>query len=123
MIFVDANVLLEVIQKRTRTKECEYFLSNNENKAISILTLDLIMYFIERDKLPWEPIKRFLESFSWLPITDADAQWAFANFQGNDFEDGLQIACAKREGCSSIVTLDVALSEKYNQVIPIKLIH
>ena len=123
MIFVDANVLLEVIQKRTRTKECEKILGNDKSKAISILTLDLIMYFIERDKLLWEPVKDFLESFSWLPISDADAQWAFMNFRGDDFEDALQVACAIREGCSSFVTLDVALSEKYKQTMRFELIH
>jgi predicted nucleic acid-binding protein len=122
MIFVDANVLLEVIQKRTRTKECEQFLSNDKNKAISTLTLDLVMYFIERDKLPWESVKNFLESFSWLPIIEADAQWAFMNFKGDDFEDALQAACAIREGCSSFVTLDVALSKKYKQTMKVELI-
>jgi predicted nucleic acid-binding protein len=122
MIFVDADVLLEVIQKRTRVKECERFLSNDKNKAISVLSLDLVMYFVERDKLPWEPVKNFLESFSWLPIIDADAQWAFMNFNGDAFEDALQVACALREGCNSFVTLDVALSEKYNQTITVELI-
>ena len=122
MIFVDANVLLEVIQKRTRAKSCEQFLSNDKNKAISTLTLDLVMYFVERDKLPWEPVKNFLESFSWLPVTDADAQWAFMNFKGYDFEDALQIACAIREGCSRLVTLDRSLSKKYAQDIVIDLI-
>ena len=122
MLFVDVNVLLEVIQKRARLKVCEQFLSNNKNKAISTLTLDLIMYFIERDKLAWEPVKAFLESFSWLPITDADAQWAFMNFKGNDFEDAMQVACAFREGCSGFVTLDEQLSKKYEQTMMINLI-
>ncbi len=122
MIFVDANVLLEVIQKQTRAKACEQFLSNDKNKAISTLTLDLVMYFVERDKLPWESVKSFLESFSWLPVTDADAQWAFMNFKGDDFEDALQIACATREGCSRLVTLNRPLSKKYAQDIVIDLI-
>lgn len=122
MIFVDANILLEVIQKRTRAKACEQFLSNDKNKAISTLALDLVMYFVERDKLPWESVKSFLESFSWLPVTDADAQWAFMNFKGDDFEDALQIACATREGCSRLVTLDGSLSKKYAQDIVIDLI-
>lgn len=122
MIFVDANVLLEVIQKRARLKACEQLLSNDKSKAVSTLTLDLVMYFVEKDKLAWEPAKDFLESFSWLPITDADAQWAFMNFQGDDFEDALQVACALREGCSGFVTLDGSLSKKYEQTMVIDLI-
>lgn len=122
MTFVDANVLLEVIQKRTRLKACEQFLSNDKSKAVSTLALDLVMYFVERDKLAWEPVKGFLESFSWLPVTDADAQWAFMNFKGDDFEDALQVACALREGCSGFVTLDGPLSKKYGQTMVINLI-
>ncbi|MEI9913608.1 MAG: PIN domain-containing protein [Candidatus Saccharibacteria bacterium] len=122
MILIDANVLLEVILRRAHAKACEQLLINDKNKAISTLTLDLVMYFVERDKLEWEPVKVFLESFSWLPITDSDAQWAFMNFKGNDFEDALQVACAIREGCSRFITLDVPLSKKYAQNIAIDLI-
>jgi predicted nucleic acid-binding protein len=122
MVFVDANVLLEVIQRRKYVAACESFLSDNEDKAISILTLDLVMYFVERDKLEWKPIKAFLESFTWLPITDADAQWAFLNFKGDDFEDALQVSCAVREMCSGIVTLDGPLSKKYAEDIKIHLL-
>ncbi len=122
MTLVDANILLEVIQQRKYAAVCESFLSNNEDKAISILTLDLIMYFVERDKLEWEPIKAFLESFAWLPVVDADAQWAFLNFKGDDFEDALQVACAVREKCSSFVTLDEQLSKKYTDNIVVHLL-
>jgi predicted nucleic acid-binding protein len=122
MNFVDANVLLEVILRRKRATICEDYLSNNEDKAISTLTLDLVMYFIERDNLTWGPVKTFLESFSWLPIVDADAQWAFAQFRGDDFEDALQVACAIREGCNNFVTLDGPLSKKYSENIAIDLL-
>jgi predicted nucleic acid-binding protein len=122
MIFIDANVLIEVILKRVRSKACEQLLINDKNKAISTLTLDLVMYFVERDKLEWEPVKIFLESFSWLPVTDSDAQWAFTNFKGDDFEDALQVACAIREGCTRFATLDGPLSKKYTKNIAIDLI-
>ncbi|MDQ2752748.1 MAG: type II toxin-antitoxin system VapC family toxin [Bacteroidota bacterium] len=123
MTFLDANVLLEVILKRTHAVTCEQLLSNNEDKAISLLTLDLVMYFVERDKLAWVPVKAFLESFHWLPIIEADAQWAFAQFQGDDFEDALQVACALREGCDKFVTLDRALSKKYSKILAMDLLY
>lgn len=122
MIFIDANVLLEIILKRARARACEQLLLNDKNKAISTLTLDLVMYFVERDKLEWEPVKIFLESFSWLPVTDSDAQWAFLNFKGDDYEDALQVACAVREGCSRLATLDGPLAKKYAANIAIDLI-
>ena len=122
MIFIDANVLLEVILRRRHAKACEDLLIKDESKAISILSIDLVMYFLERNKLKWSPVKKFLESFIWLPITDSDAQWAFTNIKGNDFEDPLQVACAIREGCRRFVTLDIALSKRYAQNIAIDLI-
>lgn len=76
-----------------------------EDKAVSILTLDLVIYCVEKDKFPRELIKVFVECFNWIPIVDADAQWAFTNFNGDDFEDALQIACAVGDGCNSFATL------------------
>ncbi len=122
MIGVDANVLLEVILQRTRAAQCEAVLANEEDKAISILTLDLVLYFAERDKLPLGPIKDFLQCFIWLPITDADATWAFAHYKGKDYEDALQVACTIRERCSRLVTLDADLAKKYQRYVPISLI-
>jgi len=122
MVCVDANVLIEVIEKRSRATVCEHFLSNNEDKALSTLTIDLIMYFVERDKLAWRPIKTFLDSFIWLPMLDTDAHWAFEHFAGKDFEDALQIACALREGCTRFATLDGPLSKKYSKNIKIELL-
>src|SRR5579863_2408560 len=122
MIFVDANIIIEVIEKRAHVVTCERMLRNADEKAISILTLDLVMYFIERDKIPWEPVKTFLESFVWLPVTDADVQWGFTHFGGKDFEDALQVSCAKREGCSKFATLDRSLAKKYADVLPIGLL-
>ena len=72
------------------------------------------MYFVERDKMAWQPVKEFLESFRWLPINEADAQWAFAQFAGDDYEDALQVACSIRENCDKFVTLDKSLFKKYS---------
>lgn len=122
MIFIDANVLLEIILKRGRSKACEQLLTNDKNKAISTLAVDLVMYFVEKYKLEREPVKIFLESFSWLPVTDSDAQWAFNSYKGDDYEDALQVACAIREGCSRLATLDGPLAKKYAENIAIDLI-
>jgi predicted nucleic acid-binding protein len=122
MIFIDANVVLEVIEKRAHVDACEQMLRNSEEKSISILSLDLVMYFLEKDKIALEPARGFLESFVWLPVTDADAQWAFAHFKGDDYEDALQVSCAIREGCSNFVTLDKLLAKKYANTISIELL-
>ena len=110
------------IEKRAHVDACKRILRNGEEKAISILSLDLVVYFLEKDKISLEPAKGFLESFVWLPVTDADAQWAFAHFKGDDYEDALQVSCAIREGCNDFVTLDKSLARKYANTIPIELL-
>lgn len=120
MAFVDANILLEVIEKRAQANICERMLGNSIEKVISILSLDLVMYFVEKDKITGEPVRAFLESFGWLSVTDA--QWAFTHFKGEDFEDALQVACAIREGCNELATLNKALAKKYENVISIELL-
>jgi predicted nucleic acid-binding protein len=123
MICIDANVLLEIIEKRSRARACERFLDIQEaDKAISMLTLDLVFYFVEKDKLEWAPAKTFLDSFTWLPVTEGDGHWAFAHCENKDFEDGLQVACAVREKCGKFVTLDRGLAKKYANQLDIKLI-
>lgn len=122
MIFVDANIVLEVIERRAHADTCERMLRNGEEKAISTLSLDLVMYFLEKDKIPLGPAKTFLESFVWLPVTDSDAQWAFYHFKGEDFEAAQQVSCALRESCTGFVTLDKSLAKKYANIIPIELL-
>ena len=80
------------------------------------------MYFAERDKLPLPSVKTFLESFVWLPVTEADAQTAYEYHKGADYEDALQVACAMREGCKEFLTLDAGLHKKYRHHTPITLL-
>lgn len=122
MLFVDANVLLEIILRRKNAAACEKLLKEHAKNAISVLTLDLVMYFTEKHGLPWLPIKSFLDSFIILSMTEADAARAYKLFMGKDFEDGIQIACATREDCKKFATLDKALAKKYQSHISIKLI-
>ena len=122
MICVDANVVLELVQRRHRAAACEQFLSGVQDAAISTLTLDVVMYFVERDKLDTERIRQFLDNFLWLPVTEADMHWAFEHYSTKDFEDAVQVACALRERCSKFVTLDQGLARTYADQISITLI-
>ena len=124
MLCIDANVILEVIEKRTRSGVCQNFLeaAATGNKATTMLTLDLVMYFAEKDRLDLRLVKEYLDGFIWLPLMPQDAEWAFAHFDGKDFEDGLQVACALREDCNGFVTLDQALAKKYAKQITVRLL-
>ncbi|MBI2009257.1 PIN domain-containing protein [Candidatus Saccharibacteria bacterium] len=123
MICLDANVLIEIVLGRKNAEVCQAYLdSAREDLAITLLSLDLAMYYAEAHKLAFQPIEQFMRLFIWLPMIDADAQWAFEHFAGKDYEDALQVAAASREGCSRFVTLDRNLAKKYPKNIAIDLL-
>src|SRR5260370_93884 len=126
MICFDANTIIEIILKRKRVEACrttiETAQASGEDLAITTLSLDLVMYYAEAKKLNLKEVEKFLRLFVWLPLTEADAQWAFTHFKGKDFEDGLQIACALRERCGEFVTLDRGLYKKYGMRLPVELL-
>jgi len=123
MICLDANVLIEMMLGRQRANLCQKYIDQtDQDLAITLLSLDLTMYYAEAHKLALRPIEQFMRLFIWLPMIDADAQWAFEHFAGKDYEDALQVAAASREGCSRFVTLDRNLAKKYPKNIAIDLL-
>jgi predicted nucleic acid-binding protein len=123
MICFDANVLIEIILGRDKALICREFVNKtSDDLAVTILSLDLVMYYAEKHKLNLEPIEQFLRTFLWLPLTEADAESAFQHYKADDFEDALQISCAVRESCATFVTLDKALVKKYHKDIRVKLL-
>lgn len=123
MVCLDANVVIEIILDRHKAQVCrDYLNSVQEEVAITVLSLDLLLYYSESKKLHLPAVEEFLRLFIWLPMTDGDAEWAFRRFEGKDFEDALQIASAIREGCGTFVTLDKSLAKKYVADIKTKLL-
>ena len=123
MICFDANVLIEIIVDRKNALVCrDYIDAAKDDMCTTMLSVDLVMYYAESNKLAIQPIEQFLRLFTWLPMTDSDADWAFKNFGGIDFEDALQIACAVREGSKKFATLDKKLAKKYASTLPIDLL-
>jgi predicted nucleic acid-binding protein len=113
-IYLDANILLEILFKRARHPQVEKLLSSMENVQFcaSVLSIDLVMYFVELDKKPKDVARQFLRKYTILNMTPKDTDWAYDNDTG-DFEDALQVACARRHGCASFITLDQKLERMY----------
>lgn len=122
MTCLDANILIEIIDKRSKQGLCRHYINSTSGLATTMLSVDLVMYYANKHKIDLSFTKGFLRQFIWLPLVEADGVWAFDNCQGSDFEDALQVACANREGCRSFATLDKALAKRYKDVIPVKLL-
>lgn len=117
-VFLDANVLLELLQHRRYYAEARKAIEEHDQNLLvaSILSVDLVLYYVERDKSDKHAAFKFLSQYEILDMNQADYRWAQANDQG-DFEDALQVACALRHGCSRLLTLDKLLAKRHRKHI------
>lgn len=122
-IYLDTNVLLEILFHRERYYKVVSLLLNMQgaNFYISVLSVDIVMYFVEIEKQSKNKAWEFLNKYQMLDIGISDVEWAHDNDNG-DFEDALQIACARRHKCLQIVTLDQRLEHMYGKYIQIQTI-
>lgn len=123
LIFLDANVLLDIIlPERPRLALVQQFLADTPAVAISALSVHLAVHFGQKAGLQRSGIEATLAPLLILPINGEAVQWAFANVEGDDFEDALQVAAAVQNGCQKFVTSDVALARRYHSFIDMKLL-
>lgn len=110
--FVDANVLLEILFARRLSAQCEQLLSDpSKVYAISALTLHIIWYMAERHKLSPANVGDMLSVFTVLPLDEDAIELATKRYDGRDFEDCLQAACAETNDCQEIFTIDKHFQE------------
>jgi predicted nucleic acid-binding protein len=121
-IFLDANVLLEIILGREKQAIAKSFIeTNSKNLYISALTAHLVIHFgTSIVELP--VLRQFLGDYSILPLEATDFEWAFTNILNNDYEDALQLAVAIRQGCNRFVTFDKSLIKTYKHLPSIEAI-
>ncbi len=109
-LFIDANILLEIMFTRSKMQQVSTLLHDDRFEFyISSLTVHILYYFAEVEKVDREWVKNLAGLAAWLPITTAmveEAQRRYAVTGGKDFEDCLQAACAEFSDCAGIVSLD-----------------
>lgn len=122
-IFLDANVLLEVVLARAKQTQARSLITRHENRMmISPLTSHLVVHF-GYPTYELSDLRRFLAGFTTAALTATDVEWAFTNIVGSDFEDALQIGVAIREGCREFVTLDQKLVKRYSKLPQLTMTH
>jgi predicted nucleic acid-binding protein len=124
MIVVDTNIVVEILEKRSKLLAVLEYLKRNQDEevAISTLTLSDVFYLLESHKVDLSIAEPLLQSYKIISVTGEDAGWAFAHYKGIDFEDALQVAAARREACTAFVTIDKKLAKKYDAFLQVKLI-
>lgn len=113
-IFIDANVLVEIIHERKHfAAAIDYVRQHAGQLAISPLTVHLVMYFGLKIASQ-QSLEQLLSDYTILPLSSNEVDWAFRNIRDHDFEDALQIGCAVSGDCSQFVTLDRGLVRRYS---------
>ncbi len=121
LIFLDTNVLMELLFRRPQHDLVLASVMALPEQAIvctSVLSAAILLYFVETEKLDKTVAYGFVKGYKILNMTHADYLWAEENDQG-DFEDALQVGCAKRHGCSSLLTLDKKFDRMYGKYLSI----
>lgn len=112
--FFDANVLLEVLDRRQYAEQAIAALRRHGTEAyISALTGHLVMYFGPKAGVEREILRQFLLDYHMQSVGATEFAWAFQHMQGTDFEDALQLACAVSVGAALFYTFDKELARHY----------
>ena len=121
-VFIDTNILLEVIFVRNNYKICrKLILDNYKNLYISALSVHICNYFIEKYNLNLQEYQEFFNSFEIISLDTKIINSAYKNYN-KDFEDSVQIASAISIKCDKFITLDQKLFKNYNHLINIELL-
>jgi predicted nucleic acid-binding protein len=117
-VFLDANIVLEVLLKsRPKTEKARQLLLNAEQTSISMLSVHLIFYFGAKAKIDKRMLENTIDTQNILDLTESDYNWAKRHCADGDLEDALQVAIAVRSRCKSFVTLDKSLAKNYQKHI------
>jgi predicted nucleic acid-binding protein len=120
VLFLDANILLEIILAREKETVVRQFIEEQTGTlCISTLTAHLIVHFGE-SIVALPVLRKFLADYTVLALDSADFEWAFTNVRNQDFEDALQLAVAIRNGCNQFITFDKRLVTTYNDLVTIE---
>ena len=111
-VFLDTNILLEVILGRQQKIACEQILQAGISKEIDLYAAFLSfanMAYVLKKKMKRDDIyraERFLNSIiNVLPMDREQLTVALAQ-EVKEFEDMLQYQCANNGGCDCIVTIN-----------------
>ena len=112
-VFLDTNILLEIVLARKEQADCQQILQAGIDEEINIfasfLTFANMAYILQRNKIPRMQvyqIMRTMESkITVLPMDDNQLRMALRH-EVKDFEDMLQYQNAIAGQCDCIVTIN-----------------
>ncbi|MEI6728332.1 MAG: PIN domain-containing protein [bacterium] len=113
MLFLDANIILEILFKREKYELCLLECQKHESICISPTSIHIIYYYAEKAKLDLAEVEKMLGDIAILPFTQSEFKLALSLFKNKDMKDALQVATAINSEVEAIFTLDLAMINKY----------
>lgn len=108
-VFLDTNILLDLVQKREGFNKAVNILEgafkNQYSICACVLSYANIAYVLRKEtkERRYQLLSLLAETVPMLPLMPDDVTLAIVN-PVNDFEDMLQYQCAKANGCDVIIT-------------------
>lgn len=121
-IFLDANILMEILFQRSKYSQIKDIFGNYSNFYISFLTVHILMYYTEIEKLEPANTWKLLENLTILENNQNTFDFAKKIYDGKDFEDCLQVATCLNNNTKNFLTLDKNLAKKHSDKLNIILL-
>lgn len=122
-LYLDANILMEIIFQRPKAKKCLETISQAKNLFVSSLSVHIVMYYLEKDApdliLDFQEI---LGEFFVLDLNSLVLQKAFNSYDFRDFEDFIQVTTCLESEIKNFLTLDKDLAKKHSDKLNITLL-
>lgn len=120
-IFIDVNILMEILFERKKFQESKNLVQINRNKFISCLAIHLCNYFLEKDKRNVSEYQEFFDDFNLVTFDNEIVEKAYQIYN-KDFEDAIQIASFLESDCDEFWTLDQKLKDNYGKIAKIRVL-
>ncbi len=117
MIFLDSNVILEILFEREKANFCVEICKQYNALYISSTSLHIIYYYAEKAKINLVYVRNMLEDINILPVSKFEYNFALEIFKDEDMEDALQIATAVNNNIELIFSLDIKMLKKYDKIV------
>ncbi len=112
-IFLDTNILLDLLQQRPGYEDSSRILQAGESGKLrlccSYLTMANIAFILRKSVSKAALVPTLLQIQSIIEVLPMDADQLRGSYwiSGRDFEDVLQAICAAKAGCTTIVTNNI----------------
>jgi predicted nucleic acid-binding protein len=121
-ILLDASALLELYLRRPKSLEIQNILKEFEEVNITLITVGILFYYAEKEKLDMQIAEFLVETCNILSTSEFTYKIAKQIYNKKDLEDALQIACAKENNIETVLTLDKQMAKKYREIVNIVLV-